>query len=124
MSAQAWWIVGAVNGFVSVCAGAFGAHGLKPRLSPEMLTIFETGARYQMYHALALRGRYWFIRCHRRPRGRLVLRRTLFSGLYALSLSGVTKQADHAHRRAASCRLDVLAVAGMRLMNMVAPRSW
>ena len=34
--------------------GAFGAHGLRGRLSPEMLAVFETGVRYQMYHALAL----------------------------------------------------------------------
>ena len=34
--------------------GAFGAHGLKGRLSPDMLAVFETGVRYQMYHALAL----------------------------------------------------------------------
>src|SRR3954465_14122832 len=46
--------VGAVMGFVGVALGAFGAHGLRTRLSPEMLAIFETGVRYQMYHALAL----------------------------------------------------------------------
>ncbi len=34
--------------------GAFGAHGLKSRLEPEMLAVFETGVRYQMYHAIAL----------------------------------------------------------------------
>lgn len=41
-------------GFLAVALGAFGAHALKGRLSPEDLTIFETGVRYQMYHALAL----------------------------------------------------------------------
>lgn len=35
-------------------AGAFAAHGLKARLSADMLSVFETGARYQMYHALAM----------------------------------------------------------------------
>jgi uncharacterized membrane protein YgdD (TMEM256/DUF423 family) len=50
---------GAVSGFVSVLAGAFGAHALRDRISPEHLQAFETGARYQMYHAL------------RAPRGRL-----------------------------------------------------
>src|SRR6476661_7029893 len=40
--------------FVGVALGAFGAHGLRGRLSPEMLAIFETGVRYHMYHALAL----------------------------------------------------------------------
>lgn len=39
---------------LAVAAGAFGAHGLKGRLAPEMLEIFETAARYQMYHALGL----------------------------------------------------------------------
>lgn len=41
-------------GFLSVALGAFGAHALKTRLSAEMLTIFETGVRYQMYHVFAL----------------------------------------------------------------------
>jgi uncharacterized membrane protein YgdD (TMEM256/DUF423 family) len=39
---------------LGVALGAFGAHALRGRLSPEMLTIFETGVRYQVYHALAL----------------------------------------------------------------------
>lgn len=43
-----------LNGLIAVAAGAFGAHGLKSKLSPEALTIFETAARYHMYHALAL----------------------------------------------------------------------
>jgi len=46
--------LGAMLGFVGVAAGAFGAHALKSRSSPELLQVFETGARYQMYHALAL----------------------------------------------------------------------
>lgn len=41
-------------GFLGVALGAFGAHALKARLSPEMLSIFETGVRYQMYHVFAL----------------------------------------------------------------------
>jgi uncharacterized membrane protein YgdD (TMEM256/DUF423 family) len=45
---------GAILALVSVAAGAFAAHGLKSRLSPEMLATFELAARYQMYHALAL----------------------------------------------------------------------
>jgi uncharacterized membrane protein YgdD (TMEM256/DUF423 family) len=40
--------------FLAVAAGAFGAHGLKEKLAPEMLAVYETGCRYQMYHALAL----------------------------------------------------------------------
>ena len=46
--------VGAVSAMVAVGAGSFGAHFLRTRLSDELLTVFETGARYQMYHALAL----------------------------------------------------------------------
>lgn len=50
-----WMIAaGAVNGALAVMAGAFGAHGLKTRLSPELLATWNTGAEYQMYHALAL----------------------------------------------------------------------
>jgi uncharacterized membrane protein YgdD (TMEM256/DUF423 family) len=51
---SAWLFIAAVNGFVAVAAGAFGAHGLQGRLDVHALTIFETGARYQMYHALAI----------------------------------------------------------------------
>ena len=47
-------VAGAISGFIAVAAGAFGAHALRARLEPEMLQVFETGARYQMYHALAL----------------------------------------------------------------------
>ena len=39
-----------------MAAGAFGAHALRARLEPDLLAVFETGARYQMYHALALVG--------------------------------------------------------------------
>ena len=47
-------VLGAVLAFLGVALGAFGAHGLRGRVSPEDLEIFETGVRYQMYHALAL----------------------------------------------------------------------
>jgi uncharacterized membrane protein YgdD (TMEM256/DUF423 family) len=46
--------LGATSAGIAVAAGAFGAHALRARLAPELLAIFETGARYQMYHALAL----------------------------------------------------------------------
>lgn len=50
------WLLflGTCMGFLSVALGAFAAHALKKRLDPEMLQIFEIGARYQMYHALAI----------------------------------------------------------------------
>jgi uncharacterized membrane protein YgdD (TMEM256/DUF423 family) len=47
-------LIGAVLGFLGVAIGAFGAHGLRGRLSPDMLAVFEIGVRYQMYHVLAL----------------------------------------------------------------------
>jgi uncharacterized membrane protein YgdD (TMEM256/DUF423 family) len=89
------WVGGAA-GFIGVALGAFGAHGLRTRLSAEMLTVFETGVRYQMYHALAIlivalaaaRLDGWLIR----SAGWLFTAGiVLFSGsLYALALSGVT----------------------------------
>lgn len=47
-------ILGALCGALGVALGAFGAHALRTRLSPERQQTFETGVRYQMYHALAL----------------------------------------------------------------------
>jgi uncharacterized membrane protein YgdD (TMEM256/DUF423 family) len=46
--------IGCVSAVVAVVLGAFGAHGLRARLVPDMLSTFEIGVRYQMYHALAL----------------------------------------------------------------------
>jgi uncharacterized membrane protein YgdD (TMEM256/DUF423 family) len=51
---QIFLTVGAIFGGLSVAAGAFGAHALREKVSERMLEIFDTGARYQMYHALAL----------------------------------------------------------------------
>lgn len=47
---------GAISAFIGVALGAFGAHGLKKHLGPDMLGVFEIGVRYQLYHALALLG--------------------------------------------------------------------
>lgn len=49
-----WLCVAAINGALAVAAGAFAAHGLQTRLDPHALQVFETGARYHMYHALAI----------------------------------------------------------------------
>lgn len=54
MDRNLWLGIGAISGLISVAAGAFGAHGLKARLAPELLQVFETGARYQLVHALLL----------------------------------------------------------------------
>ena len=87
--------LGALSAFLAVAAGAFGAHALKARLSPDLLAIFETGARYQMYHALGMLAAAWAVT--RWPGGAaaaagwlFLLGTVLFSGsLYALALSGV-----------------------------------
>ena len=47
-------IFSALYAFIGVAAGAFGAHALKSRISAELLSVFEVGVRYQMYHAFAL----------------------------------------------------------------------
>jgi uncharacterized membrane protein YgdD (TMEM256/DUF423 family) len=88
-------IAGAVSGLIGVAAGAFGAHALRNRLSAGLLAVFETGARYQMYHALALLAVAWIATVAPSApatwAGRLFLTGTvLFSGsLYALALSGI-----------------------------------
>jgi uncharacterized membrane protein YgdD (TMEM256/DUF423 family) len=87
--------LGAASAIVAVAAGAFGAHGLRARLSPDLLAVFETGARYQMYHALGLLAVAWAVTRWPGPwpvrAGWLFLAGTvLFSGsLYALALTGV-----------------------------------
>jgi uncharacterized membrane protein YgdD (TMEM256/DUF423 family) len=84
-----WLALAAVNGALAVAAGAFGAHGLEAILAPDRLTIFETGARYHMVHALAmglaaLAGARW-------AAGLFLVGILLFSGsLYGLALSGMT----------------------------------
>jgi uncharacterized membrane protein YgdD (TMEM256/DUF423 family) len=87
--------LGALSAAVSVAAGAFGAHALRARLSPDLLAVFETGARYQMFHALALVAVAWVWTRFPGPAvtwaGWLFVAGTvLFSGsLYALTLTGV-----------------------------------
>jgi uncharacterized membrane protein YgdD (TMEM256/DUF423 family) len=89
-----FFLAGTLSGLIAVALGAFAAHGLKARLTPELLATFEIGARYQMYHALALLGVAWA--CTRWPgnatlaAGWLFVAGTIvFSGsLYALALTG------------------------------------
>jgi len=89
-----WALVGALNGLIAVAAGAFGAHALKSRLDAAELATFEVGARYQMYHALALLA-VSFVAANRPSTAASVagvcftLGIVLFSGsLYGLSLCG------------------------------------
>src|SRR6478735_11596842 len=89
-------LIGAIEGFIGVALGAFGAHALRSRLSPEMLAVFETGVRYQMYHAFAVlivalataRFDGWLVRA---AGWSFTAGIVLFSGsLYALALTGIT----------------------------------
>jgi uncharacterized membrane protein YgdD (TMEM256/DUF423 family) len=86
---------GALSAAIAVATGAFAAHGLKARLAPEALAVFETGARYQMYAAFGLLAAAWAATRWSGTAvawgGWLLLAGTvLFSGsLYALSLTGL-----------------------------------
>ncbi len=98
-TARLWVAAGAASAALSVVAGAFGAHALSGRLEAALLSAFETGARYQMYHALALIAAGLLPRAA--PPGRaarffdagavcFVTGTVLFSGsLYALALTGL-----------------------------------
>ena len=95
MRRRLFLVLGAINAGISVAAGAFGAHGLKAILSPDMLAIFETASRYQMYHGLALVavgmiGRRTAARAPALAGWCFVTGIVLFSGsLYVLAVSGV-----------------------------------
>ena len=95
--ARLWLLLSAFAGFTGVALGAFAAHGLKARLSPEHLAVFQTGSHYQLIHALALLG-VGLLALHAPGRlvnlagGAFALGIRLFSGsLYLLALSGVGK---------------------------------
>jgi uncharacterized membrane protein YgdD (TMEM256/DUF423 family) len=86
--------LGALSAFLAVAAGAFGAHALRARLGTDLLTTFETGARYQMYHALALFAAAWLTTRTPAPQAvwagwLFVLGTVVFSGsLYLLAFTG------------------------------------
>ena len=52
--ARLFVVAGAANAFLAVALGAFGAHGLRGRIAPELLAVFQTGVQYHMSHALGL----------------------------------------------------------------------
>jgi len=86
---------GALFGASGVAAGAFGAHALRARLAPDLLAVYETAARYQLLHALALVGaatvaRLWPGRWASAASWLLGAGILLFSGsLYLLVFTGV-----------------------------------
>ena len=93
--ARLFFGLGAVSGALAVALGAFAAHGLRSRISADALAAFETGARYQMYHALALLAVAWALgrwpSAWTSAAGWLFVAGTiLFSGsLYLLAVTGV-----------------------------------
>lgn len=82
-------------GGLGVAAGAFGAHALRAQLEPRMLEVFETGVRYQMYHALGLLAAAWLVQQTEATAAHLagwafVAGILLFSGsLYAMAFTGI-----------------------------------
>ncbi|GAC1352550.1 MAG: DUF423 domain-containing protein [Polyangiales bacterium] len=86
-----FFAAGATFGLISVVCGAFGAHAIEGRLTPRALEIFQTAARYQMFHAMALLATGWaFTRwpgtAVKFAGGSFMVGQILFCGsLYALS---------------------------------------
>lgn len=96
MSDRARFIrLGAIAMAGGVALGAFGAHGLRDRLTPDLLAIYETGVRYHLVHGLALFLVAWLVGEDQTRASRLagvlfVIGILLFSGsLYLLALTGV-----------------------------------
>ncbi|GAA4407677.1 DUF423 domain-containing protein [Quisquiliibacterium transsilvanicum] len=91
---RGFFAAGALSALFGVAAGAFGAHGLRAIVAPDLLVVFETGARYQMYHAFALLAVAGAATRWPGPRVRaagwlFVAGTLLFSGsLYLLALTG------------------------------------
>ena len=87
-------VLGTLSAAIAVALGAFGAHVLRGRVTPELANVFETGARYHMYHALGLIGVAWMATrwpgAATNAAGWLFVAGTiLFSGsLYVMTLTG------------------------------------
>lgn len=98
-----WFATGSVLCGLGVILGAFGAHGLRARLSPEMLVVFETGVRYHLIHALGLLAVAWA--ASRWPGSYVSIAGYLFvAGIFIFSGS-----------------LYVLAITGMRWLGAITP---
>lgn len=92
--AMLWIRIAAALGFLGVALGAFGAHALKARLTPDLLAIWQTGVLYHLIHALALLALALYARASgaavAAPALGFAIGIALFSGsLYALALSGI-----------------------------------
>ena len=96
-NSKVFFALGAISAACGVAAGAFGAHALRSQLSPELMSVFETAVRYQMYHVVGLFGTAWGIAQWGAGRSKrfalagwlFTTGTLLFSGsLYLLSLSG------------------------------------
>ena len=89
-------VLGAINAFLCVAFGAFGAHGLKQRLSSEMLAVYQTGVQYHFYHSLGLIIIGLLLLYFPKSKPVLISGWLMFGGiilfsvsLYALSLTGI-----------------------------------
>ena len=93
---RTWLFIAAILGAAAVLCGAFAAHGLQTRLDGTAREVFETGARYHMYHALAMGLAAFAMRGPAKIRARaaailFLIGIFLFSGsLYLLALTGAT----------------------------------
>lgn len=94
--ARHFLVIAALSGFLAVALGAFGAHGLKDKLAPDLMAVYQTAVQYHFYHTLVLLAVAMLLL--RYPQqgvlvasgGLLVAGLLLFSGsLYVLALSGV-----------------------------------
>lgn len=94
--AKLFLMISAVSGFLAVALGAFGAHGLKKRLTPDMLDVYQTAVSYHFTHTLALLA-CALLMMHWQKTTSLVISASafaigivIFSGsLYVLSISGI-----------------------------------
>lgn len=97
-------ILAAINGFLVVLLGAFGAHGLEAMLTPERLATWQTGVQYHMFHSLALLATGVLIEQGRHAK--------IFYGSAQLFLAGILLF---------SGSLYLLAVTGTRWLGMITP---
>ena len=97
-------LLGGVSAFTGVAMGAFGAHGLKAVLSPELLDVYKTGVNYQMWHALGLIG-IALVQRHA-PESKLIdwAGRLMFAGIVLFSGS-----------------LYLLAILNLKWLGMITP---